>query len=286
MARSQKKSPAKSTAVQHTSLLPPLSAVRMAWALTGAFTNDEHSKHAALLVEARLKDIGERAEKDGNKQEQEYVFSAIACMEASIRSLHTAYKGRELNFRENEKLREVYLESVREGFEFGKRAKDFVTSLPGTSIGGAGGITLASAMELTGVELWGVGIVLAAVGCVVNILITQYLRRRKQLLYVAQDYDRDQYYDRYISQVSLILTSLYLDIDRIHKNVFGQVYPAESDAASNIVTKLLEGVRPALCKFVHKHMQENRITPKLWSLCEAGNAEALKTCPLWEDNGA
>ena len=76
------------------------------------------------------------------------------------------------------------------------------------------------------------------------------------------------------------------EIDRIHKNVFGQVYPAESDAASNIVTKLLEGVRPALCKFVHKHMQENRITPKLWSLCEAGNAEALKTCPLWEDNGA
>ena len=48
-----------------TSFLPPFTAIRMVWALTGSFSNDEHSKHAALLAESRLKDIQQLAEKHG-----------------------------------------------------------------------------------------------------------------------------------------------------------------------------------------------------------------------------
>ena len=122
---------------------------------------------------------------------------------------------------------------------------------------------------------------LAAAGYVVNALILQYARPQRQLLYVRHDYDRDVYYDRYVSQVSSILTSLYLDLDRLHGNSFGQTYPVGDPAnAADIVKDLLGGVRPAFCPNVHKHMQEKKITPELWSRCEAGGLEALKNCDL------
>jgi len=89
--------------MSQTTLLPPITAIRMIWARTGAFSNDEHSKLSAVLTEAALKDIKDRAEKDD--KEREYVISAIATMDASLRSLDTIYKGRELNFQENERLR-------------------------------------------------------------------------------------------------------------------------------------------------------------------------------------
>ena len=282
MAQSKGASGQKVQAAEFTSLLPPLSAVRMAWALTGAFAKEDPSTRAAQAVENRLKYIIDRAER-ATKKENKYVLNTIACIESSMRSLDTAYKGRNLNFQENEKLREVYLESVREGFDYGKKAKDFLTSLPGASIGGAGGITLASLLQTAQpLVIWGVGITLAAVGYITNVLIVQYYRKRKQFLYVAQDYDRDLYYDRYISQVGLILTSLYCDIDRIHKNIFGQEYPAAADAPANIVKELLAGVRLPLCKLAHKHMLEKKITPRLWSLCEAGSEAAQKNCLLWK----
>lgn len=271
------------SAAKCTSILPPLSAVRMVWAMTGAFSNDKLSTDAAKLVTERLKDITERVAQDPSAQEQEYVRGAITCMEATVRSLDTVYKGRELNFKDSDELRTLYLESVKGSLDFGEGAKDFLKSLPGLSIGGAGGLTLASMLQAQPVTLWGVGITLAGVGYVVNALIVQYARKQRQLLYVRHDYDRDVYYDRYISQVSSILTSLYLDIDRLHKNTFGQAYPVGDPAlAQDIVENFLKGVRPAFCPNVHKHMQGKKITPEIWSRCEAGGAEAMETCALCE----
>lgn len=266
-----------------TSFLPPITAIRMVWALTGSFSNDEHSKHAALLAESSLKDIQQLAEKHGSNEEKEYVLNAIACMESSIRSLDTVYKGRQLNFEENEKLRSAYLESVKENLDFGKKAQDFLRSLPSMSIGAAGGVTIAKAIGFSNIQLWGVGIALAAVGYIINLLFVRRARRQRQLLYVSQDYERGLYYDRYVSQVALILTSLYMDIDRIHKKVFGESYPIETESIGEVVNDLLEGVRPTLCKFVHKHMREKKIAPELWSFCETGNLEAVKNCSFWED---
>jgi len=273
MNGSQTGTPRQPIVPQATSLLPPLTAVRMVWALTGAFAKEEQSKHAALLVEARLKDISERAGK-ADQKENEYVLGAIACMEASMRSLDTAYKGRELNFQENEKLREVYLQSVRDGTDFGKTAKDYLKSLPGMSIGGAGGITLASLLPPSKPMIWGVTVGLAAVGFLVNALILQYVRRRTQSLYIGQDYDRDLYYAHYISRVNLILESLYNDLDRIHKKVFGQAYPIESGTATEIVAGLLAGLRPA-----HSRHQNNCTVAKDIGRCR-GHSQTIQLVPL------
>ena len=88
MAQSKGTGSQKVTAAEFTSLLPPLSAVRMAWALTGAFAKDDSSKRASQAVENRMEYIIDRAEKaTTTKKEKEYVLNAIIGIKASMRSL-------------------------------------------------------------------------------------------------------------------------------------------------------------------------------------------------------
>ena len=113
--------------------------------------------------------------------------------------------------------------------------------------------------------------------------IVRSMRKRTQYLYVKEDYDRDLYYDQYITRVGTTLVSLYRDIDRIHKNVFGKKYPVEAgESAETIVKNLLAGVSPSFCPKLQKHMHKKMITPDLWTLCETGNGEVIKECPLWD----
>ena len=264
---------------QTTSLLSPVSAVRMIWARTGLFSNDEYSGQTAALVEAELKAIKDRAESD--EKERKYIASVMASMEASLRNLDIIYKGRQLNFQENEQLRTAYLDSISENMDFGNKAKDLLKSLPAMSIGGAGSVTVAQALGFQGVTLWGIGIALTGLGYIVNLITVRLMRRGKQLLYVRQDYERGLYYDQYLSRVAVALTSLYLDLDRIHKNIFEQPYPIEGDVKT-IITGMLEGVRPTFCEYIHKHMHERKISPELWSLCETGRTAAVEKCFFWE----
>lgn len=265
--------------MSQTFLLPPVSAVRMVWARTGMFSNDEHSKISAVLTEAALKNIRERAEADD--KERKYVNSAIATMDATLRSLDIIHKGRELNFEENEKLRKAYLDSVKENLEFGKKAGDFLKSLPAMVIGGAGGITVAQYFKISDINLWAIGLALASIGYIVNLEVVRLMRKRTQMLYVVQDYERSLYYDQYVTRVATTLTSLYLDLDRIHKNVFEQSYSVDVEV-SNIIGEMLKGVRPTFCKYIHKHIREKKIKPELWTLCETGKEVAVEKCPCWE----
>lgn len=265
--------------MSQTFLLPPVSAVRMVWARTGMFSNDEHSKISAVLTEAALKNIRERAEADD--KERKYVNSAIATMDATLRSLDIIHKGRTINFEENEKLRKAYLDSVKENLEFGKKAGDFLKSLPAMVIGGAGGITVAQYFKISDINLWAIGLALASIGYIVNLEVVRLMRKRTQMLYVVQDYERSLYYDQYVTRVATTLTSLYLDLDRIHKNVFEQSYSVDVEV-SNIIGEMLKGVRPTFCKYIHKHIREKKIKPELWTLCETGKEGALEKCPSWE----
>jgi hypothetical protein len=262
-----------------TMLLPPVSAVRLTWARTGQFPDDEHPKTSAAINESVLKDIKEKADKDN--QERAYVYSAIAAMDACLRSLETIYKGRELNFQENEKLREAYLESVADNIGFGNKARDFLKSIPTMAISSAGGLTVLEALGITGIPLWATGLGLAGLGYVINLLIVRAMRYRKQMLYLRQDYERDLYYEQYVARVTETLTSLYLDLDRIHKNVFNELYPM-NESATEVISGLLAGVGSTFCTYVHRHMMENKITPLLWPICESGAKEAVKNCPYWK----
>jgi hypothetical protein len=266
-----------------TALLPTVTAIRMVWAMTGKFSDDQPSQTMATYVEDTLKGIENQAA-GVSAEEQSYVTSAIATMKASLRSLETAHKGRDLNFEENEKLRRAYLESVTESISFGSKAQDVLKSLPTMTVGAAGGVTIAQALGISGITLWGLGLALAALGYLVNLWFVRRARRQTQLLYVSQDYERDLYYEQYLNRVTTILLGLFLDLERIHKNVFQETYEADTNPSTirSFVEDILAGVRSTFCPFVHKHIADNRITPELWTRCESGNTDAVRLCPNWE----
>ncbi|HPT30926.1 MAG TPA: hypothetical protein PLW67_03760 [Prolixibacteraceae bacterium] len=266
-----------------TALLPTATVVRMAWALTGKFSNDELSNTMANLVEDQLKRVEEYSRKPGtDARETSYVSCAISTLRASLRSLENAYKGRELNFAENAKIREIYLQQVEDNLKFGSSAKDFFKSLPSMTITSAGGLTVMQMAGLEGPVKWAVAIVLLAVGYLINLVIVRQSRRRVQMLYVKQDFDRDMYYDQYIHRVTSILHGLFLDLERIHERIFEETYEKDITLLPEIVRDILKGVLSPMCPFAAKHKNEEKITPELWAFCESGNPEATKYCPFWE----
>ncbi len=270
-----------------TTLLPTATAVRIVWAMTGKSSNDAPSRTMATYIEDVLKHIEDQAQAQGiNPKEKSYVTSAIVTMKVSLRSLDIVYKGRTLNFKENEELRTAYLMSVKESLSFGDKAQDLLKSLPTMTIVAAGGVTVAQrAMEdASKTILWGVGLVLAALGYLVNFLFVRWSSRRTQMLYVTQDYERGLYYDQYVSRVTDILIGLFLDLERIHKRVFQESYETDTNpsALEGIINEILVGVHSTFCPYAHKHMRDKKITPKLWPLCESGNAEAVRKCKRWE----
>ncbi|WP_167599348.1 hypothetical protein [Chlorobaculum sp. 24CR] len=148
----------------------------------------------------------------------------------------------------------------------------------------AGGVTVAQYFKASAFELWGIGLVLAGLGYLVKFYLVSRTRRKTQMLYVTQDYERGLYYEQYLDRVHLVLLALFLDLERIHKRVFRENYEADttSIAVQSIIDDILSGVRSTFCPYAHKHMAEKKVTPELWTLCESGTRKAVKNCPLWE----
>ena len=269
-----------------TTLLPPITGVRIAWAQTGEFSNDPNSQLSAEMVQTTLKDLKERAQ--SNDKENKYIISAIATINASRRSLDTVYKGRELNFKENELLREAYLEEAQNTINFGKQVQDYINSLPAVTIGAVSGLTLSQWLATSlnfdkDLAPWILGLLFAAIGFLANLWFVSNSRKRKLELYIKQDYERDLYYLQYVTRVQTILTSLYEDLDRIHNNVFGQKYPVGDILVGELVQETLKGVWPTFCPKIHDHVRRKLVTPESWSICETGVTNEKETCPYWNE---
>jgi len=281
--------------MEKTNLLPPEKAVKIAWARTGAFSESIHSQRYADLARIELNDIKSRSKND--EKEKEYVSSAIAVIEANLRNLDTIYKGRELNFKENEKLRSSHLDYVKQSIEFGTRAKDYLKSLPSITLGGASGVTLAQILGASNIQLWVFGLVSAAIGYSIYWMVIRNSRIDKLWLYVIQDYERGIYYKHYLDRVTLTLNSLYIEIDRFHENIFGEKYPKDTEV-NEVIRELLKGIQPTYCKYVHSHLKrgivEDRNGKKIvgrkfrkkvgeqWFACESGIEDIVKNCPYWK----
>lgn len=271
-----------------TTILPPFTAVRLAWCIAGKFASEPESKISAQVAEEILKKVPAQAATD--PKEQSYVLQSEATIQAAVRSLEVIYKGRVLNFEENEKLREAYMENVKEGIEFGRKMTDYLKALPTMAIVGPGAAgtmgpmlagRLGIAPENQTLFLWGFGAVMTGLGYLIYRAYVRYYRKQTQMLYVEQDYERNLYFDQYIARVVAALTGLYQDIDRIHAQTFGASYPvATNENAASIVNDLLRGVRSTMCRYVHEHMRKGVVTPEVWTLCEVGEPQS-EQCPYW-----
>lgn len=275
-----------------TSVLSPLDAVEMVWALTGKSSSEESTQTTAIEVETRLNSILKSHDCDqGDQQEKRYLAGAKATIESTRRSLDIIYKGRELNFEENAKLREETLNAIKETLSFGTKARDFLKSLPTMAI-----TTAVGDFALIGVldnflshrcpQYRTLIIVLfslfaAGVGYLIYLGARRVARRMKEGFYITQDYERNRYYEQYLRRSVVALHSLYRRLEIVHKQVFGKEYDPGADVHS-LVEGVIAGVGPTFCKYIQKHHWEKKITPELWSMCETGTEEARKQCPFWE----
>jgi hypothetical protein len=264
--------------MEKTSLLAPATAIRIVWTCTEAFSK-RRSSQPSVLIEEALQDIKELAEED----EKMYILRVKFAMSASLRSIHTIYKCRNLNFDENEKLRAASLEYVKENIEFGTKLRDFSKALPGMVIGGAGGYKVAQAFTFPDFSLAIIAVLGILAGFLVNWKFIAWRTEKNKEIYVQQDYDRNLYYEQYLNKVAEILESLYKGVNQIHKNFFGGYYPVEEEAVSVVNDIIVTEARPRHCDYFHEHMREGIITPKLWPLCETGVEKAVKECMYWKE---
>ena len=192
------------------------------------------------------------------------------------------YQGRNLNFDENKKLRDAYLNSTERSIDFGNKLQDVLKSLPTMTAAGAGGGLLAFIAQFTGIrnipqiDILSCILILgsAAIGFLINSKYVKWKSKKTQKEYVAQDHERNLYYKHYVRRVELILKALYKDLDRIHNEVFDHSYPIKGEADS-IIEDLIKGIWPTYCKYASKHIQEKRITPELWPMCEIGDEDYI-----------
>jgi hypothetical protein len=271
-----------------TELLPPSSAINIAWAQTGFFVkNHPESNEIATEAKKHLDDIIEQARK-ADIAEKAYVNLAVVDIDATMRTIDTIYKGRELNLEENEKLRSAILENIKEDEKFGRDAKDAIKSLPAMAIAaGAGTVTLNEVLEslsLPGWGLWLIGLGFAGAGFIVNGWLKKWYSSRRQKQYIRQDYDRTIYYLQYLNRVQTALIHLYIDIDRVHNRFFGKKYPLDKrESATSVVKNIVLAAMPTLCPEIQPHIKDDIINTDRWTLCEAG-IEMVGGCKYWPVN--
>jgi hypothetical protein len=325
-----------------TSLLPPMTAVQMTWALTGLFSKEKPTQNSegpadksqkdkknsvkkderrsadaggnhpkevpspfpTFLVDKALEDMRIRAKND---KENKYVDRVIAAMNASLRSIHTIYKGRNLNFDENEELRAAYLKSMKESIDYGFRVKDILKSLPTALIGATGGLTLTSIIDesktnvsnkpINGTDVLSfVNKALSNVAFQKFLLVTTFTLlgflvgwvliwwrgRKTWKLYVRRDYERNLYFSLYLKQVTTILESLYESVCQIYLETFKRTCPEEKKG-KEMIGDMMKGMQPNLCTYVNGHMRKNKITVDQWPMCETGKIGIItRHCPVWK----
>lgn len=284
-------------------LLPPSTAIRLVWACTGTFSEKKDLRLSPILVCEAMKDIrrlsGKRKKHNENEEndekEKEYLARAEIAMNSCLRSIHTLYKGRELNFKENEELRKAYLESLKESIDFGNKLRDLLKSLPTMAIGGVSGFTVIKYLldgcyvgkgwypKFYDIYTWIIVVLGIAIGYFLNdLVLVKWTRKRKQMLYIISDYERNIYYEYYLDHVGALLRSLYQDLNQIYREVFGNPDNEENmGEIDKTIEDLLKEARPKHCDYYHEHMKKKRISPGKWAICETGFKDDLERCPHW-----
>lgn len=267
-----------------TKLLPPDLAVRLAWSLTGEWSETPEIRDAATLAKDRLKALKETAQTSPDPKEKDYVPKAIDYIRACQRSLATINAARNLNFGEVKEMRDAQRENIEAYSKLTANWQSAWPRLASVGIGGsAGAITLVDlvkpyypAVNPALMFVLGAGILYVAN----EFFVLPLVRRRLMLERVRGDYDRDLYYGQFVQRTRAALISLYLDVDRAHAHPdsFGSPYDPQADPAK-IVEGALGGVFPVLCPKVHAHMNDGLITPNLWSMCETG--VGVEKCRHW-----
>jgi hypothetical protein len=285
-------------------LLDPLTAVRLVWAITGGFPTSRLLKkkdeadikdsdtaptthvHYSNINADEANDLLTKivTESEKHEKEKEYITKSVIAMRAALRNLGTIYNGRELNFKENETLRDSYIKSITDSIEFGKAAKDFITGVPAAIIGALGSVGVSLILSnLTGVELNATDLYLIAV--VFGLLGFLYYWFQMKVGHqknfrglMQQELERDIYYRQYLYRAHLQLQSLFTELNTIHRDVFKKPYSETSEKeGKEAITNLITNLCPTGCENLRYCAYEHRMDKDWWAWCETGVGDSCLT---------
>lgn len=316
----QKTTPKETRQSKNSKLfLTPLAAVQIVWGYTLEFSREKSMNLMKFTQEVLIRFCGKAETADQNKtntnaaakppdaqtpaaqtpdktegcdltlseDEKRYLFRVLAAMECALRCLNLLYKGRNYNWQEIEKLHEVYLESLKDAENFGKKFKGIFRALPSMALGSAGGITLVEAFKTTPTsKLWLVGLLFAALGYFVDLFVVKWCSKRRRRNYIRLDYERTCYYIDYLTKIYPVLIHLYDNVKKIYEEIFAAPNKSKteidkekekSEKEKEWIKEMVDQLDPKRCKYIDIHMESNKITPELWHRCETGK---IGGCPL------
>lgn len=298
---------APSPSVQSIHHISPMMGVRLAWALTGGFvklsavpedktnsTVQEGSSSKSSVDKNSIQTNTSKAEtilqgfltiataKETPADVKEELLESITAIQMSVRNLGTIFNGRELNFQQNDKLREAYLTSITEDITFGDRIRDYAKTLPSLIVVGGGGLGISLiaksyfGLTVTTLDILLIAIFFAALGLFASLVIRKWSvsKRIRQLMW--QDHERNVYYEQYLKRASVELTNLYdvlLKIQEKNPNA------PRKDADKTELDNLLLSIYPTSCRNVNTCIYHWLYNPLIWTHCETCGTTTQKNSP-------
>jgi hypothetical protein len=226
------------------SVLTPLAGVQLAWALTGGFKRSEvtvaekyetqktdgnqitvaagekpDEKDIVRINTSKAEELIESIGKTFpcGSAEEKYSHESAAAIRASVRNLATIYRGRDLNFKENDALRDVYMASIKEGISFGSSLNEFTKSLPRVVISGGAALIFSTVLiYYFSVTVFFLAILASISGFFLYWVILSACRWRQKRLYIRSDHERTLYYASYLRHSKKELNELHERLKKSH----------------------------------------------------------------------
>jgi len=266
----------------------PREAVQFTWALT---IGQSGSADAEGLRE-RQKDIqdyidGIRSElvKKGkaNQQHIRYIDAIYAAINSCVRTLHIIIRGRDTNFKEVDKLKEVYLAKAEAITTFSGNLQSAFGRIATITIGGTSATAIV-AYYFPNLPTFVFPLVLAAAGAISFGVHEQFVKPWQQKenvkASIRNDYQRNLYYQQYVRRTKDALTRLFKETLDLYKEIYDGSYDPKYDIPKNreeFTDNLLGPLGfniPYICPNIHDCFAKGIILDKKnldrWPTCESG----------------
>ena len=262
-----------------TQLISPRGAIDIAWASTNDLSTNPKISGNAERVKKRMDDIIEIAYKGNNMKEKEYINSVYMAIESTYRSLATITNGRNNNYTEINTVRDQQAKDMQSYASFILTLQSTIPRIAEMTIGGIASGTLFGPYFIRMFPSLGDSAfhISVALGAVIFYLVSEFyinprLAKRKLRSIIQLDYDKDLYYQQYLNRIKEALISLYDQVENLHVKNFKIKYNEEKNSETE-VDDLLKGLDTTMCENVVTCMENEKITPDNWAVCESGETK-------------
>jgi hypothetical protein len=272
----------------------PREAVQWTWSLTigqSGSSDAEVLRERQKEIQGYIDGIKDELGKTGKASQQDirYIDGVYAAINSCVRTLHIIIRGRDTNFKEVDKLKEVYLAKAEDIVTFSGNLQSAFGRIATMTIGGTS-VTAIVAYYFPNLPVFVFPLVLAAAGAISFGIHEQFVKPWKigenVKANVKNDYQRNQYYQQYVRRSKGALTGLFKETLDLFEEIYGKSYnpvynkPGKKEEFVNNLLKPIE-FENYTCPIIHECFAKGIILDKKnldrWPTCESG--EGYGTCP-------